>query len=100
MSLHHITNSPKKKIEMYLGITVKNRKITHNIEQISVLEKCGSNSLVVLVGTRDNIYETVHVICPACGSSSESSDGCQCGSEDGESKLSMNYLYACIPFVM
>ena len=33
MSLHHLTHSPKKKIENYLGITInsKESKITHNI---------------------------------------------------------------------
>ena len=35
----------------------------------------------------DDVYITVHIVCPVCRSSSESSNGCQCGSEDGESKL-------------
>ena len=51
MSLHDIAHSTKKKIENYLGITVKIRKITHSIEQMSVLEKYWSNTLVVLVST-------------------------------------------------
>ena len=41
----------------------------------------------MLVGTWDDVYITVHVVCPVCRSSAESSNGCQCGSEDGESKL-------------
>ena len=58
---------------------------------------------MVLVGTWDDIYVTVNVICPVCGSSSESSDGYQCGSEDGESKLSSDVRHGatigCTPFV-
>ena len=38
---------------------VKTRKITHNIEQISVFEKYRSYFLVVLEGTCDDIYVTV-----------------------------------------
>ena len=47
---------------------------------------------------------SVYVIFPVCGSSSESSDGCQCGSEDGESQLASDVrhgatIIGCIPFV-
>ena len=56
----------------------------------------------MLVGTWDDVYITVHVVCPVCRSSSESSNGCQCGLEDGESKLASDVrngvTIGCAPF--
>ena len=56
----------------------------------------------MLVGTWDDVYITVHVVCPVCRSFSESSNGCQCGSEDGESKLASDVRHGvtigCAPF--